>query len=49
MMYRRDTEKSWHDPRAYRRAVGYVAVIILVCAAAVAAIATAGRPYADGA
>ncbi|WP_277832779.1 hypothetical protein [Speluncibacter jeojiensis] len=50
MMYRRDTEKSWHDPRAYRRAAGYVAVIVLACAAAVAVIvATAQRPCADGA
>lgn len=47
-MSRRDTEKSWHDPRAYRHAVGYVAVVLFAGAVAVATIVIGAQRPCDG-
>ncbi len=37
-----DVEKRWHDPRALRAAVAYVAVVVLVAGAVFAWFALAG-------
>lgn len=38
-----DVEKRWHDPRALRSAVGYVAVVVLIAAAAFVWYATGSQ------
>lgn len=38
-----DVEKRWHDPRALRSAVGYVAVVVFIAAGAFVWYATGSR------